>query len=374
MTLNQLKPTNFTRIYQPSVAKRTLLVASGGIVLLFGGALSFFSCVLWVRHQDTNSAVIVATLSLLMLVFSAKLIMEGARAKLVLLPDAIENHSAFFTRILRRDEIEGYTRILAGNTPAIEFWPKQNLPNSEFDKIRMIRIFLTFAPKAEIEGWISGLKNLDEEESKSGMYIYSSPLSPEALAEPNGPKWFAQGWIVSPTVAALLVYSMIAANAPGALEWIDEFITPMVNGLRFIGLGIAKPFMDGPMPERFYSNLVGLGVWGVVAYNTMSFWWMVNGKGLHALDRKAVWQRMKVHFGPIGSWFAIPAALFFYLLFVIYCTIALLNSVNGWFVFHVKDFIVPPFIVMMFAFPGAFIAALCFPFGRYIVLALLNRK
>lgn len=372
--MSPFKPSDYPRTYQPSIAKRILILASGGIVLLFGGVLSYFSWVLWARHQDTISAVVIAMLGLRVLLLSAKLIMEAARAKFILLPDAIENHGAFFTRILRRDEIYGYTRTPDERTPAIEFWPKRNLPDPESKELKIIRIFMTFTPDEEFKAWMSGLRNLDEEESKSGVYIYSSPLSPEALAAPNRSKWFLQGWIVYPTVAALLIYSMIAARAPGALAWVDQFVTPLVNSLRFVGLGIAKPFIDGPLPGRFYSNIVGIGVWGVLAYNAVSIWWMANGKGFKAVDRKAIWQRLKVQYGPVGACFALPLSLVFYVLFAMYCTLALLNGINGWFVFHVKDFIVPTFTIMFFLFPGAFITILWWAPLRAIILGLVNRS
>jgi hypothetical protein len=313
-------------------------------------------------------------LSLPVLLLGAKLILEAARAKFILLPDSIENHEALFNRTLYRDEIEGYSRTLAENTPAIEFWPKRNLIDHKPRKLRMIRIFMTFSPDEEFKAWLSGLRNLDEEESKSDVNIYSSPLSPEALAAPNRQKWFSQGLIVYPTVAALLIYSMIAARAPGALAWVDQFVTPLVNSLRFVGLGIAKPFMDGPLPESFYSNMTGIGVWGVLAYNAVSIWWMANGKGFKTVDRKAIWQRLKVQYGLVGAWFALPVSLVFYVLLAMYCTFALLNGINGWVVFHVKDFIVPTFAIMVFLFPGAFITVLCLAPLRAIVLALVIRS
>lgn len=366
-------PSHYPRTYQPSVAKRILILASGIIVLVFGGALSYFSWVLWARHQDTTSAVGIAMLGLPALLVGAKLILEAARTKFILLPDSIENHGSLFNRTLYRDEIEGYTRTLAENTPAIEFWPKRNLIDLKPRKLRMIRIFMTFSPDEEFKAWLSGLRNLDEEESKSDVYIYSSPLSPEALAAPNSKKWFPQGLIVFPTVAALLIYSTIAARAPGALAWIDQFVTPLVNSLRFVGLGITKPFMDGPLPESYYSNMVGIGVWGVLAYNAVSIWWMVNGKGFKTVDTKAILQRLKVQYGLVGAWFALPVFLVFYLLLAMYCTFVLLNGINGWVVFHVKDFIVPTFSIMAFLFPGAFITGLWLAPLRAIVLALENR-
>ncbi len=373
MTRNNIysNPSDYPRTYQSSIAKRSLIFVFGTIVLLFGGALSYFSWVLWSRHQDVASAGGIAALALPILLLSAKLIMEAARAKFILQPDGIENYSAFSTRSLRRDEIEGYTMTRAGGTPAIEFWPKQSLVGSKSGK-KMIRVFVTFPLNSLFKHWMSGLQNLDEKESKSGAYIYSSPLSPEARAV-SAPGWFPQKLILYPTVALTAGYSLIAAFSPRALEWLDLLVTPLTHSLDLIGLGINKPPIDGPMPERFYVNIVGLGVWGIVAYNAASIWWMANGKGFSTLDRKVVWQRMKVRFGPVGAWLALPVHLLFYALLVAYSALALLNGINGWFAFHVKDFVTPVFVVMTFVFPGAFLAALCFPLMRSVVLAVLNR-
>ncbi len=362
--------SDFPHTYQSSKVTRSLISASGLIVLIFGGALSYFSWVL-LSHQDTTSACGIAALALPILLLGIKLIMEAARAKLILLPDAIESHGAFSTHILRRDEIEGYTRTRAGGTPAIEFWPKQSLVSSNSGKKR-IRIFMTVPSDALFGRWMSGLENLDERESKSGEFIYSSPLSPEAQAV-TAKTWFPQKLIVYPTIALTVGYSLIAALSPRALEWVDLLVSPLTRSLELIGLGISKPPIDGPMPEHFYVNVVGLGVWGLVAYNAASIWWMANGKDLKAFDRNIAWQRMKVRFGSAGAWFALPLFLFFYALLVTYSALALLNGINGWVAFHVNDFITPVLVVMTFVFPGAFLAALCFPLMRFLVLAALNR-
>ena len=374
MTRNNIysNPPNYPRTYQSSIAKRSLIFAFGTIVLFFGGALSYFSWVLWSRHQDVASAGGITALALPILLLSAKLIMEAVRAKFVLQSDGIENYSAFSTRSLRRDEIEGYTMTRAGGTPAIEFWPKQSLVGSKSGE-KMIRVFVAFPLESLFKHWLSGLQNLDEKETKSGAYIYSSALSPEAHAI-SAPRWFPQKLIVYPTVALTAAYSLIAALSPRALEWLDLLVTPLTHSLDLIGLGINKPPIVGPMPERFYVNIVGLGVWGIVAYNAASIWWMANEKGFGALDRKVVWQqRMKVRFGAVGAWFALPVHLLFYALLLTSSALALLNGINGWFAFHVKDFVTPVFVVMTFVFPGAFLAGLCFPLMRFVVLAVLSR-
>lgn len=195
-------------------------------------------------------------------------------------------------------------------------------------------------------------------------------------APPEGNKWFPQKPIVYPTVAALLIYSMIAARLPEVLAWVDQFVTPMVDGLRFIGLGITKPLMDGPMPERFYANMVGIGVWGVVAYNVMTILYLIaNKRGALVGGPRAAEQRMMENkgWGRVRAWFALRALILFLLFpLAVYITLALLNGVHGWIVFHVKDFIIPPAFTMMWVFPGAFISTLWISLAEYFVYDFLQ--
>ena len=169
--------------------------------------------------------------------------------------------------------------------------------------------------------------------------------------------WFRQKPYVFTTAGLLILYSLIASSSPETLAWVDQFITPVVGGLRFIGLGITKPFMDGSMPEQFYTNLVGIGVWGVVAYNVRSILWFVT-KGVQTIDRKAAWQKVRDKWGVAGLIFYVAASIVFISLFASYCTLTFLNGIHGWFVFHVRDFIVPPAFVMMCVFPGILITPL----------------
>ncbi len=169
--------------------------------------------------------------------------------------------------------------------------------------------------------------------------------------------WFRQKPYVFTTTGLLILYSLIASSSPETLAWVDQFITPVVGGLRFIGLGITKPFMDGPMPEQFYTNLVGIGVWGVVAYNVRSVLWFVM-RGGRIADRREAWGPIRDKWGVTGLRLAIAGSVLFGALFVCYCTLTFFNGIHGWLVFHVHDFIVPPAFVMMWVFPGALIIGL----------------
>lgn len=177
---------------------------------------------------------------------------------------------------------------------------------------------------------------------------------------PKKRTWFRQKPYVYATAGFLLIYSLIASQNREMLAWVDIFLSPLVDNLHLIGLGITKPFMDGPMPERFYTNLVGIGVYGVLAYNLRSIFWYVK-MGVQTSDKQAIRQRIRDKWGLPGLWLAIAASYFFGVLFAIYLVLTFLNGIHGWLVFHVHDFIVPPIAIMMWVYPGALITALCWP-------------
>ena len=179
-----------------------------------------------------------------------------------------------------------------------------------------------------------------------------------ALSEPK--KWFPQKPILVPLVAALVLYSMIGHGRPELLVWVDKIVTPLVDSLKFIGLGISKPLMDGPMPERFYTNLVGFGVWAVVVYNVAAIRWFLANRQYIGYDKLREQRLMaKKGWSQRRAWYVLRATILFVMLPVaVYFTLSFLNGIHGWFVFHVKDFVVPTLIVMTWVFPGAFIISI----------------
>lgn len=106
----------------------------------------------------------------------------------------------------------------------------------------------------------------------------------------------------------------MAAAGPRALGWANQLFTPLVDSLRFIGLGVAKPFLDGPMPPHFYRNMTGLGVWSAVVYDVASFLELFVNKQSVVMAAETAHQRMmkKTDWGPVRAWFALQAVLIFY--------------------------------------------------------------
>ncbi|OGS72842.1 MAG: hypothetical protein A2063_11000 [Gallionellales bacterium GWA2_60_142] len=212
------------------------------------------------------------------------------------------------------------------------------------------------------------MKTSINEISGQGDFGASTSLGMQSQKERT---WFRQKPYVFITAGLLILYSLIASKSPETLAAVDYFLTPIIDSLRFIGLGITKPFMDGPMPERFYTNMVGIGVWGVVAYNLRSVLWFVMKRGRIA-DRREVWDRLKDKWGIWGMRLAIVSSVLFGVLCAGYCTLVFLNGIHGWFVFHVRDFIVPPAFVMMWVYPGALVIALGWTVVWYIGLMFLK--
>ncbi len=177
----------------------------------------------------------------------------------------------------------------------------------------------------------------------------SKPLTQE-------PTWFSQKPYFLVPLSLLVIYSLIASESPELLALADKVITPLVDGLHYVGLGVTKPFMDGPMPERYYANLVGIGVWGVVIYNIRTIAWYAT-RGVKTIDKTRAWEKVREKWGILGLGLVIAAAFLSTILFASYLVLTLLNGIHGWFVFHVTDMITPIINVAAWILPGTLITA-----------------
>lgn len=108
------------------------------------------------------------------------------------------------------------------------------------------------------------------------MIDRKTSTKPSALSPERYRFGFPQKIYFLVPLSILVIYSMIASVSPELLVIADNVITPLVNSLHYIGLGVTKPFMGGPMPERYYTNLVGIGVWATIAYNLRTALWMIS--------------------------------------------------------------------------------------------------
>jgi len=165
----------------------------------------------------------------------------------------------------------------------------------------------------------------------------------------------------------------MAAAGPHSLAWANQFVSPLIDSLHFIGYGIVKPFMDGPLPPLFYRNITGIGVLGALAYHVVTILWLFINKPAVIITPKIALQRLmdKKGWGPVRAWFALEGVLLFLVIpFGAWFTAMLLNGIHGWIVFHVKDLLTPIFTVMLFLFPGAFILAIWITVFEHLVYDL----
>ena len=177
-------------------------------------------------------------------------------------------------------------------------------------------------------------------------------------------------------LSLVLVIGYTCAGALGlqALTGVDKFISPVVDSLRFIGFGVLKPSIDGPMPDRFYTNLVGLAIWSALAYNAAVVVFLICSKstrsevGFDAARRRAVDQR---GWSPARAWYVLHAIVYFGVLpLAVFWAAALLNGSHGWFVFHANSIVAVAFTALVFIFPGAFVSLLGYAIIRFIVYDL----
>lgn len=172
------------------------------------------------------------------------------------------------------------------------------------------------------------------------------------------------------TLVLVIGYACAGAFGAGVLTWADNLISPVVDGLHFIGLGIAKPPIDGTMPERFYTNLVGLEIWCAVMYNAMVIVYLVCNTHLSEIGFDATMRRLESQRGwaPIRSWLVLHATLYLGALPLgIFWMAALLNGSHGWFVFHTKDIFTSVLTTLVFVFPGAFVSLMLYMVVRCII-------
>ena len=167
----------------------------------------------------------------------------------------------------------------------------------------------------------------------------------------------------------LITYSTVAATSLNMLDWIDRFVTPVVESLRYIGLGVSDPMIVGPMPETFYSNLIGLGVWGALVFNTRAIFHAIFHGELPAFPDSAVrlWMVTK-NCGRLRAWIMVRLICYFLALpWMLLFIVLLLNGINGWWVEHVGGMIQAIIITMIFVVgPGSFIVLLGLGIFAYV--------
>ena len=171
----------------------------------------------------------------------------------------------------------------------------------------------------------------------------SAPIGvPES--SPSVKNWRRGGWgwwslVYLGLVAAIgLAHGLIGAYSPDLLPTIDAALSHLTEALRYVGLGVVRPGLNGSLGQEFYANQVGIAVWGVI------FCWATNliliSKGLHPSIEpdKAIERMMKArnlsHAQAVRAIYlrlfgiALPLTGVFCFLFV--------NSFHGWYVTQIQ--------------------------------------
>ena len=194
-----------------------------------------------------------------------------------------------------------------------------------------------------------------------------------ARPTPLAPELYRFGFPQKPyfllPLSLLIIYSMIASGSQELLILVDKVITPLVDSLHYIGLGVTKPFMDGHMPERYYTNLIGIGVWGVAIYNVRTIVWLANYRGILSIVDQATKKAQEIKgWSPGQAWLRVRLFLLFLMTPIsAYSLVSFINSTHGWFVFHVKDLLTPILLIGTFQAPGMFFSGLLAPLAIYLI-------
>lgn len=188
--------------------------------------------------------------------------------------------------------------------------------------------------------------------------------------------WFGQtAYFLIPTMA-LVIYSLAAATNVEFLAFMDRGVNPLVDTLQYIGLGVVKPFVTGPMPERYYVNLVGIGMWGILAYNVRTILWMVSYHRHSSLVAVAAKEAAAKNGWTARRTWIVQRLLLLFLIVpaTAYAWLCLLNSISGWIVFHVDDLFTPLLVVGTFQAPGMFAVGLLLMIMVYLVQDLVHLR
>lgn len=160
-------------------------------------------------------------------------------------------------------------------------------------------------------------------------------LSPDEPRE----QWFDATpiYVVFPVIIVLYAFSGFYFHRLTGI--MNEFLTPLINGLGFIGIKIA-PILIGPFDEIFLTNLSGLSFLGAATYNLVSIIYIIKNKrfaGLSCIEAHALLMKRK-------QWEAKKAWIMLHLniyigvnAIVIFITLCFLNSIFHWQVFTIAS-------------------------------------
>lgn len=119
----------------------------------------------------------------------------------------------------------------------------------------------------------------------------------------------------------------------------NEFLTPLINGLGFIGIKIA-PILIGPFDEIFLTNLSGLSFLGAATYNLASIIYIIKNKrfaGLSCIETHALLMKRK-QWEAKKAWIVLRLNIYIGVnAIVVFIALCFLNSIFHWQVFTIAS-------------------------------------
>jgi hypothetical protein len=143
--------SRYPRAYEPSFGNRVIWISFGGLLVGFGGALSWL---LW-RNPDQlgpKGPLVITGISLTLVLLGGYLILSMLFSKVILRPDAVEVRNLLSHKTLLRHDIAG--RRFAPATATIELIPLDN--GKEKFKVAVFT-----KPDALFTAWFESIPNLD---------------------------------------------------------------------------------------------------------------------------------------------------------------------------------------------------------------------
>ncbi|NWB99588.1 hypothetical protein HX882_27260 [Pseudomonas gingeri] len=186
--------------------------------------------------------------------------------------------------------------------------------------------------------------------------INNKVISPSLPIDQTREQWFSSVPIYVVFLVLIIVYAFSGFYFHRFNEVLAGCLTPIVNGLGFVGIKIA-PILVGPLDDVFYKNLSGLSFIGASTYNLASFVYMIVHRRVAALscvDAHAKLMKRK-QWGAKKTWLILHFYVYVGVSALgVFLTACLLNGVFHWWVFAVArgDVLNACLISIYFCFAG----------------------
>ncbi len=104
-------------------------------------------------------------------------------------------------------------------------------------------------------------------------------MTPTPEVDDKAPSWGRWiFWYKAPVAVLGVAQGLVGANAAHALPTVDSLLSKIADALRFVGLGVSRPGLDGPLGTQFYANQVAIATWRVFLCSCTSVLKIVAGR------------------------------------------------------------------------------------------------